>query len=81
MSVYLNDETGEEVAVCDLCDGPLVPIGALGRLLHLRCRNCGMEFSRAIEPDTDHRECPCGGTYLGGQCSDCGDTDPLLLFS
>jgi len=31
---------------CELCDGELMPIGTLGSREYLRCRNCGMQFSR-----------------------------------
>jgi len=27
---------------CGICDGPLIELGVLGSLKHLRCRNCGM---------------------------------------
>lgn len=30
---------------CELCDGPLVELGSLGRLTHYRCRNCGFDQS------------------------------------
>ncbi len=30
---------------CPVCGGPGVALGTLGMLLHLRCRNCGMDFS------------------------------------
>jgi hypothetical protein len=30
---------------CPQCDGPGVALGTLGYLLHLRCRNCGFDFS------------------------------------
>lgn len=46
---------------CAYCDGPLTILGMLGRLLWLRCRNCGVECSRemtaaVVVPDvpTDH---------------------------
>lgn len=35
---------------CYLCGGELVPLGTLGHRLHLNCRNCGMQFSRVLEP-------------------------------
>ncbi len=39
---------------CPLCGGPLIPLGILGRLLHTRCRNCGMSCTREVpEPDED----------------------------
>ena len=40
--------------VCEMCAGEVVPMGCLGRLGHGRCRQCGMETSRAVEvPDPD----------------------------
>lgn len=30
---------------CHACSGPGVLVGGLGKLLHFRCRNCGMIFS------------------------------------
>lgn len=35
--------------LCALCGGALRFLGALGELLHYRCRNCGGEFSRAAD--------------------------------
>jgi hypothetical protein len=45
---------------CDLCGGPLILLGALGRLMHYRCRNCGADSSSAETPALT--ECPtCEG--------------------
>ena len=33
---------------CKLCGGTLVELGVLGNLKHLRCRNCGAQFSRKV---------------------------------
>jgi hypothetical protein len=33
-------------AACEGCGGPLVSLGALGSLQHLRCRACGLEHHR-----------------------------------
>lgn len=30
---------------CPMCGGPGVALGTLGYLLHLRCRNCGSDWS------------------------------------
>ena len=35
-----------EQQYCGICGGPLVRLGVLGRLLWLRCRDCGFEFSQ-----------------------------------
>lgn len=32
-------------AECPLCGGPGVALGTLGYILHLRCRDCGEDFS------------------------------------
>jgi hypothetical protein len=32
---------------CSACGGPLNALGALGRMHHYRCRNCGMDHARA----------------------------------
>lgn len=40
-----EDHEGNE---CLLCGGPLVSLGILGCQHHLRCRNCGMMFSRPL---------------------------------
>lgn len=36
-------------AFCQVCKGPLMLLGILGRMEHVRCQGCGMEFSREIE--------------------------------
>lgn len=35
---------------CRICTGTLAVLGRLGRLLHLRCRDCGLTFSRQEPP-------------------------------
>ena len=30
---------------CPACEGPLVPLGNLGRRGHYRCRSCGIQLS------------------------------------
>ncbi len=40
------DEPEVESTECSLCGGPLMELGALGRLTHYRCRNCGMQCSK-----------------------------------
>lgn len=35
---------------CRLCGGPLVALGQAGRLLWVRCQNCGMQYSKTVEP-------------------------------
>lgn len=39
---------------CPYCDGPLLVLGQLGRLIHLRCRDCGLLLS--AETDDEARE-------------------------
>lgn len=31
--------------ICQICGGILIYLGTLGKLVHSRCRNCGMTFS------------------------------------
>jgi len=38
------DEAEPEEVYCPVCNGPGVLLGALGSLVHFRCRNCGMDF-------------------------------------
>ena len=47
--ITADDETGYEITDCPICGGPLLPLGVLGRRLHSRCRNCGIDHSVAIE--------------------------------
>jgi len=42
--------------MCQLCGGELEVLGRLGRKEHVRCRNCGMMFSRDAEPDSEEPE-------------------------
>ncbi len=45
---------------CALCNGPLVSLGRLGCLEHLRCRNCGHEQSEVVVEEADqHVRCDC----------------------
>lgn len=39
--------------MCRICGGPLIPLGVLGHLEHLKCRNCGMQFvvNKSVEPE------------------------------
>jgi len=46
---YGGDEPEEELPVCPLDGNYGEPLGALGKLMHYRCRACGMNFSRAKE--------------------------------
>lgn len=34
---------------CKVCGGNLYKLGKLGKLVHSRCRNCGMEFSLSMK--------------------------------
>lgn len=39
---------------CPACGGQVpTELGALGRLLHLRCRDCGMDCSVDMKPRSD----------------------------
>jgi len=43
---------------CRLCGAELAWLGRLGRLLWLRCRDCGMDFSTRAEPEAEAGEDP-----------------------
>lgn len=45
----------DENPTCPVCGGPGVPLGILGRLEHFRCRNCGADFNRRVDPDPGDR--------------------------
>jgi len=45
---------------CSACGGPLVPLGVLGDLVHLRCRDCGLQSSQKVELDEDDPYAPYG---------------------
>jgi len=36
---------------CPICGGEGVQFGFLGLRLHFRCRQCGIDFSRRVEPE------------------------------
>jgi len=42
---------------CPVCDGPSTTLGVLGYREHLRCRDCGFDFSRKAQPPAE--EVPC----------------------
>lgn len=37
------------IDTCQLCEGPLLPMGTLGHTQHLRCQDCGAEFNRSLK--------------------------------
>ena len=39
------------LATCPGCDGPATLLGALGFLTHLRCRDCGLDWSIETEEE------------------------------
>lgn len=41
---------------CEFCGGSLFPLGALGRMWHYRCRNCGMEAASELGPEIEDEE-------------------------
>jgi hypothetical protein len=47
--IDLADTEAVEPPACPACGGPGVPLGALGRRAHFRCRNCGIDFSHLEE--------------------------------
>lgn len=52
----LHEDRDDGGATCPLCDGPGCLLGTLGRRIHFRCRNCGMDFSRLVEAQEDVRD-------------------------
>lgn len=60
MARWANEEEGFIMAAteCPLCNGPLVELGKLGSVTHLRCRNCGHDVSQ--EPECPTCEGPTG---------------------
>ena len=44
-------EDDDDTADCPTCGGPGVPLGVMGSREHLRCRNCGMGYSRELQPE------------------------------
>jgi hypothetical protein len=49
---------------CPVCGGPGVLLGQLGRRVHFRCRNCGMDFSADVadlDDGGDLDDWPIGG--------------------
>jgi hypothetical protein len=44
----MQNEDLEDFEQCSICDGPLMLLGVLGNRKHMRCRNCGMDFSKEI---------------------------------
>lgn len=43
----------EEYYECPVCGGELTVLGVLGRRVHCRCRNCGIDSSFEIPEKTD----------------------------
>lgn len=41
----------ENPGQCDMCGGQLLILGQLGNLMHLQCRQCGMEFNRSSQEE------------------------------
>lgn len=42
------EQHAEDFARCPVCSGDGNALGMLGRRLHLRCRQCGIDFSREV---------------------------------
>jgi hypothetical protein len=59
---------------CEMCGGEMVPMGALGRKMHARCRQCGAEASQDVEEevvyddDLDGLELTRWKDYHTGDC-------------
>lgn len=48
-----NNDPDDVGDICQVCGGPLYPLGTLGQLTWKRCRNCGMEYSTPADTDAD----------------------------
>jgi DNA-directed RNA polymerase subunit RPC12/RpoP len=44
-----EEEDTHEDAQCPMCSGPGNLLGKLGKRVHYRCRNCGMDFNHEEE--------------------------------
>ena len=56
---YSPDELeshADAAQACPECDGRGEPLGMLGNILHLRCRNCGIDFQMNDPDDPDDQE-------------------------
>lgn len=50
----MDEELEElETHVCPACGGDAYPLGQLGRILHLRCRHCGIDSRFDTRPVTE----------------------------
>jgi len=55
---------------CTLCGGQLYELGQLGDLMHMRCRQCGMQHSTPVEEfDCKYGHFGCS-TSTNGPCGD-----------
>ena len=50
---------------CEICGGPLLLMGTLGHLDHVKCRNCGMWFTKST------------GIGVPGVCQGCYQEEAL----
>ena len=46
-----EEEFEEDQVDCPMCGGPGNLLGEMGRLIHYRCRNCGMDFNKPNNPN------------------------------
>lgn len=75
--MYAHDDVDDDPISCPICGGPLLRLGQLGRLIHSRCRTCGIEHSvqapdpepGELEPDPDDFVAPCPSAEC--TCDDC----------
>ena len=47
LSIDIEELTDADIT-CPRCSGPGEPLGRLGSRLHVRCRNCGTDYSREV---------------------------------
>jgi len=45
----------DELTNCSICEGELLPLGALGNIEYFRCRNCGAQFMFEKEKQDEQR--------------------------
>lgn len=64
MSTNINDHIGratgdrdeDQATGCELCGGVLIALGRLGRVIHFRCQDCGMDWREEMS-EGDYMEC------------------------
>lgn len=55
--------------LCNVCNGELAILGVLGRMVHFRCIDCGLECHALARPDYENDDCRRVG--LMASCNAC----------